>query len=292
VKNAFAGATRADKVRAWRQIAGLVSVQVAMAGALGLPGMELAKIVLMAGAALGLTDGYDEFERYLQEVAKSALGEAGGEMLTRGVISRGIGMAFGGHGIDLSSRLSLADMWTGFEEPKGTTKDDYMAYFGQLALGAPGSLAADWITGSKDMVDGNFGKAFEKLVPVKVVADLAKAVRAYGDPTANIPITGPEAILQGIGLRSGRMANRGEEIGKKIATQKDLEKDKKELNSMWMGATTKGEELKAQVRIAEHNKRVEKIYGKSGRAAQLKVHIKGLNKAKDERAQERARVQQ
>jgi hypothetical protein len=49
-----------------------------------------------------------------------------------------------------------------------------------------------------------------------------------------------------------------------------------------MRATTKGEQLKIKVRIAEHNKAADKANKPT-----LKVYTKGLDKAKTERQRER-----
>jgi hypothetical protein len=276
---------------ALKQIAGLVGVQIAMAGAMGLPGLELVKVVAMAAALLGLGEGYEEeFERPLIRLAEESFGQDLGQMLTRGVIPRGLGaaldMAFGKGagrgGLDLSSRLSLADMWTGFDEPKGSDRDSVLAYFGGLVAGAPGSMALDWLSGLNSAIKGDFTEAAIKMLPLKFASDSLKAAKGRFDETTSIPITGDEAFLQAMGARTGRMARAGEKIGEKIATGKQLESEKKELQRDWMRATTKGEQLKIKVRIAEHNKAADKANKPT-----LKVYTKGLDKAKTERQRER-----
>jgi hypothetical protein len=275
---------------AMKQLGGIFAVQTLMAGALGVPGLEIVKLASMVFAALGWGEGYDELERDLEKIAKEHMGEDLGAMFTRGVIPRGLGVALdmalgkgaGRGGIDLSSRMSLADMWTGFGEPKADDRDAVLAYFGNLMVGAPGSMALDWWEGGKSAMNGDFTDAAIKLLPLKVASDTLKAIKGRADSTVSIPITGDEVFLQAMGARTGRMADRGAAIGEKIATGKQLESEKKELQREWMRATTKSEELRIKVKIAEHNKRAERA-GKHT----MKVYTTGLDKAKKERAKER-----
>jgi hypothetical protein len=270
--------TSAERMAALRQAAALVTVQIGMAGALGLPGLELVKLAAILAAAFGIGEGYDELERQMEDAAKQALGASWGEMVMKGVIPRAMGM-------DLSTRLSLADMWT-FGEPKSNDREGTMAYVGALIGGAPVSLMMDWGSSFVDASNGDWGKAAEKIVPNKFISDTIKSVRGYADPSVNIPLKDFEVPIQAAGFRTARMANKGEDIGRAVATRKSLESDKKELQSAWLNATTKAQQLKVQVRIAEHNKRADQA-----KKPMLKVYTRGLDRIKTERKNERDRLQ-
>jgi hypothetical protein len=270
--------TKQERWAAFKQLGAVVIVQTAMAGAMGLPALEFVKVAAMLAGVLGIGEGYDELERQIEAVAKDSLGKDWGDILTKG-LPRWLG-------IDLHSRLSLADMWT-FGEPKTNDREGALAYFGQLVAGAPGSLLMDWGSSLYDAANGDFAKAAEKIVPNKFIADTIKSVRGYADPSVSIPLTVTEAaIIQPLGFRSGRMARKGDEIGAKIATDKQLKDDQKQLKGAWVNAITKGEQLKVQVRIAEHNKRAEQA-----KKPMLKVYTKGLDRIKTERARERDQLQ-
>jgi hypothetical protein len=87
VKKASFG-TKQEKKIALKQIGALLSVQMAMAGAMGLPGLELLKVGFMVASMLGLGDGWEDMERKLRKSFENAVGKTPAELVTRGVISR------------------------------------------------------------------------------------------------------------------------------------------------------------------------------------------------------------
>jgi len=273
-----------------KQLMGIAGMQIAFAGAMGLPGLEIAKAMAMVAALFG-GDDWEEWEKWLEGIAKSTMGDDLGEMFTKGVVPRGMGVAIdaafgkgmGLGGIDLSSRLSLADMWTGFSEPKGSDRESVFAYFGNLMAGAPGSMAMDWLEGGKAITEGRLLDASIKLIPLKFMSDSLKAAKGHFDETASIPVTATEAFIQTTGFRTGRMAQAGEKIGERIKSGKDLEQEKKSLQREWLSAGTKGEELKIKVKIAQHNKKAEQMNKPT-----MKVYTRGLDKIRSERSKERA----
>jgi hypothetical protein len=233
---------------ALKQLTGIIGVQMAMAGAMGLPGLELIKVGFMVAGALGLGDGWEEEERQLRKIAEDSVGSTWAELLSKGVLSRAIPFP-GGHGVDLSTRLSLADMWT-FGEPKSNDREGLQSYMFQFLGGAPGSLVLDWMDGARAAGEGEWMKAATLMIPNKFVSDVAKA--AKGARTGDI--TAGEAISQAVGFRTGRMAEEGEKIGASIARQKQLEERKKQLSRAYINAETKGELAKIKAQIIAHNK--------------------------------------
>lgn len=237
---AFRGASKEERSVARKQLMQLAGVQIAMAGALSLPGLEIAKVAFMVAAALGFGDGWDDQEEKLRKLANDTLGKTWGELLTKGVVSRALG-------IDLSSRVSLADLWT-FGEPKSSDRNDLLSYGAAWALGAPGSLALDWLQGVQEAGKGNYLKAAELLLPIKTLGDMAKVARKYDDTTA------VEAGLNVVGLRSARQANEGEAFGDKKRAGERKEKEFKELRQQFFDAKTAGDRAKAISKNREWNR--------------------------------------
>jgi hypothetical protein len=261
-----------------QQLASLWGVQIAMAGALSLPGLELLKAGAMIAAMLGVGDGWDDIERKLRKIFDDALGKDLGELVTRGVISRAPRL-FGLSGVDLSSRVSLSDMWL-FGEPKSNDRQGAQAYLFNFVGGAPASLLLDWAEGLRAAGEGDFGKAFIQMVPAKFIADTAKAVKGR----YNRDITTPEAALQVAGFRSGRMAEEGEKVGEKVAINKKLEDERKQLQRQYLEANTEGERMKIKSRIIAHNNQAKET--KNNRQM---VFVKSLDSIRaDKEAKRRA----
>ena len=152
-------------------------------------------------------------------------------------------------GLDLSSRVSLADLWT-FGEPKSSDRNDLLSYGAAWALGAPGSLALDWLQGVQEAGKGNYLKAAELLLPVKTLADMTKAARQYQEGRANELEVG----LNVVGLRSARQANEGEAFGDKKRAGERKEKEFKELRQQFFDAKTAGDRAKAISKNREWNR--------------------------------------
>ena len=178
VHKTFKGATPKEKKQAFKLLMNIVGVQVAMAGAMGLPGIELIKAGFMIAAMLGLGGGWDDAERWLRQISDDAFGKKPSELIHKGVLSRAVG-------VDLSTRLGLSDMWL-FGEPKTYDRQGTLAYFGQLLIGAPGGLGMDWFEGMKAAGQGDFAKSFELMMPVKFIADTASAARGRFDPNRRV----------------------------------------------------------------------------------------------------------
>lgn len=239
LSRAMRGATPQERRVAQRQIAHLLAVQVVMAGALSLPGLELIKL---AGIVLGplLGAGWDDWERWLRKQAEDLMGVDPAEMFLRG-LPRAIGM-------DLSSRLSLADMFL-FGEPKNDNREGMEAYMFKLLAGAAGSLPVDWWDAMNKVKEGELLRAFELLFPVKAVADMAKAVRGMGEEK----VSGAEAALQAFGIRPASVAREQEKTGDRIAARKDVEKEQRRFNKEFFAPRTAQERKDANERADRRN---------------------------------------
>jgi hypothetical protein len=258
-----------------KQIANLLGVQIAMAGAMSLPGLELLKVGFMLAGMLGVGDGWDDIERKLRRLFDASLGKTWGELVTRGVISRAIN-------VDLSSRLSMSDMWT-FGQPKSFESDQIKAYLANLILGAPGGLMVEWAEAARHAGNLEFQDALIKAIPAKFIADTAKAVK--GVTSQGKPISNVEAAMQVVGLRSGRLAEEGEQIGAKIDVSKKLEAERKQLGRDYTEASSQGELLRIKSRIIAHNARAKE----TGNMRQM-VYLKTLDRVRTENADKRRRI--
>lgn len=272
IHDSFKGATKQERKQAQKLLMNFMGVTIAMAGALGLPGVELLRVAFTLSALLGFTDGWEDQERKLRKLLRESIGKTPEELFSKGILSRAAG-------IDLSSRLGYSDMFT-FSEPKTMDAEGMHAYLWRLFAGAPGSVVSDFGSAIGDAGNGEFTKAFIKMVPAKVVADIAKAARGRFDATTKEPLNNAEAVLQAIGFRSARVAEHGEEVGAKVSLQKKLQAKAKELNAAYLSATTKGELAKIKGQILAHNRVVEEA--KAG-LRQKAYSPKTLDRIRDEK---------
>lgn len=255
---AFKGASKEERAVARKQLANMMAVQTMMAGALGAPGLELIKVSLMLLSVLFPDLGPDEAEEKLKEILDASIGQTASELIRKGVISRAIG-------IDVSDRMSQADLITGFT-PDTMQRNDLLGYAGSLLLGAPGSTLFDWADAAKLLTEGEFAKAFEKAVPIKAASD---TVRAY-EQWEGGKMTPYEAVVKSIGFQPARMANIEEERGAEIKEGKKVSDERKKLFKEYINADTPGELAKVKARIREFNA----AQPKNGR----KLSIKSLEK--------------
>jgi hypothetical protein len=268
-----------EKRIAWGQIGALLTVQMAMAGAMGLPGLELLKTGFVIASMLGLSDGWDDQERKWRKWFAETVGKTPEELINKGILARGIAQFIPFP--DLSSRVSMSDMWL-FGEPKSGDREGAEAYMFRLLGGAPASLMLDWADAGQHAADGDLGKAFIKAVPAKFVADTAKAVTQR----VNRDITTSEAFIQAAGARSARMAEEGEKTGANIAIGKKLEEERKRLQRQYLEAGSSSELLKIRARIVIHNKQADEV-----KRTRQKIGTKALDAIRADKEKRRAALQ-
>jgi len=261
-RQALKGATPEERRIARKQLTALAAVQVTMAGALSLPGLELVKLLAMAVAAATGGGGYDDIERYLRRTLEQSMGQTGMEAVLKGLPRAA--------GIDISTRVSLADMWT-FGEPREYKRENLQAYVLGMVLGAPGGLAFDWIEAMQHAGRGEMGKAIEKAFPVKFIADTVKGAKAMDDG-----YVGPAgAAAQALGFRPSALSRRAEEVGDRIAARKDMEREKKDLEREYQNASTAGERAKVMSKIRQFNQRDD--------VGRNRISTQWMDKAREER---------
>lgn len=242
--------SREDRKAALKTLGNIGAMQIVMAGTLGLPAIEIIKVGAMVAASVGLGDGWEDLEREWRDLLDQSFGKDWGEALATGLVGKAIG-------IDLSKRLSLADLAI-YGEPKEYNEEGAYAYAARTALGAPGSMVADWFKGLKHardaaFNDGSWLKAAETMIPVKLAADISKAVGGYNKRDMDLG----DAVKQVAGFRSRRLAEEGYQTGVRVAAVRDLTEKAKDLSRRYVNAETKAELMKLRAQIAAHNKEVE-----------------------------------
>jgi len=250
---AFKGATVEEKRVARKQLANVVATQIVVVGALGLPGLELIKAGFMIGAALGFSDGWGDQEERLRQLAEDAIGKTWGELVTSGVLSRAVG-------VDVSKRLSFADLWLAFGEPQWNEgslrreRESIQSWVFNWGAGATGSTVLAMWEGWRLAMDGDYAKAAEKMFPVKAGTNLIKAVNRYSKGEAS---TG-EAVRNAIGFRTPKQADES----RVWSTRSVLTKD-------YLRSNNAGARARLAAKIRAHNRTAPK---------HLRISIESLNK--------------
>jgi hypothetical protein len=248
-----------DRARAVKTLLGIAATHTAMAGALGLP-TEPFKYLLMGASAMGLPVGtWGDVEDKVRRGAAQVFGKTGGE-----VFSRGLPRLFN---IDLS-RMGL-DSVTSFGEPRGAKEADVKSWLFDNLSGPVVSLGGDYIKGANLAANGEFGKAAEKVIPLKAASD---ALRAYRQATEGkksssnkqtmSPYTPTETGLRALGFGSGREAEVGAAAGayyRQAAVQKEA---RAQLVDAWVQAKP-AEKTKAWAAIQKWNQ---------GQPAEVKIN--------------------
>lgn len=219
VKQAVKGESKEERARAIKAAIYMATAQGVFAGARGLPFIgAIGLIAELASAAIGGDD--DEpfnFERYLSEGAKAALGEAGGETFTKGVLALAgmdIGQRIGQH--DLAPFLNLGS--ARFER---NPDDKARAYLFDM-LGPLGSQALNFAKAGAAVMDGDAYKAVEYAAP-KGAADIIKAYNMANQGVTNSrgqvilaaeKMDGVDIALQALGTRPTKVSKARNERGR------------------------------------------------------------------------------
>jgi len=241
---------RAEAVRAF---AGVITTHAAMAGALGLP-MEVIKAPIMLANALGVTNtSWADIEEKAQEQATEMFGPQVAE-----VVMHGLSRALGPFSVDVHHRLGLNSLLT-FGEPKSNKPEDSMNWILQTVGGAPASMAQDAFTGGQALMNGDFGKAAEHLIPIKQFDDLAKAYRlgSDGKPSARgggmEPMGAAQMFTQALGFKPASVAKYDEASWAAKKTIRTQGEQNHKLINDWAGARTPGDRARAMARISAYN---------------------------------------
>jgi hypothetical protein len=257
----FKGATREEKLIARKQLGHLLATQIAVAGTLSLPGLEIAKLAFVATAALGLTGTWDDQEDKLREWAEETFGKTLGEVITSG----GIRLL----NIDVTSRMSMSDLWT-FGTPDKNDYANVMTWLFEQAVGSPGTTVFEFFDGLEDVTRGEIVKGAAKMIPVKAARD---ALTAY-DRLSSGKNALTDAALKVVGFTSANQARGQEETSKSIRASQNEEAAGEALANEYRNAMSLGERARVRAKILAFNK--------TAKSYKHKVPFKSIDKYRNQ----------
>jgi len=226
-----------DRAAAIKTLSYTLGMHVLMAGAMGLP-TEPIKLAVMAANGLGITDwGWGDVQDAQRNALADLFGQKAGEIIARGLPHAA--------GIDLSSRMGLDSLMGPFGEPRSNDAQDWKAYAFDNLSGAPVGLVADWAKGIGDLASGDFTRAAERLVPLKVLSDSIKSYRTLTEGSVSertgkqvmSPYTLGEAATRAIGFGPSRESESFERSGSYYRQQTHLEDTRSQFQKDWVAAT-------------------------------------------------------
>jgi hypothetical protein len=231
-----------DRKEALKSLAYLMATHTLMAGTLGLP-TEPIKGIVLGLFAMGVTGfNWQDFEDAERALAADLLGKDLGEVLTRGITrSLPFGLAF-----DMSSRVGMADLFLS-REPNSGQPDEIKTWLTDMLIGAPGQMLFDFQAGAREIVAGDWSSGLPKIVPVKAMRDLIKAVDVgmYGKQTKSgrptlDPYSFSEMFIRAIGATPEREAESQELKAQFYSEQAYINEKRGDLQQRWADATTSG----------------------------------------------------
>jgi hypothetical protein len=266
-------ALKGDK-EAMKQFAGLLATHGLLAGALGLP-LEPIKVGLLAAQLLGTGANYGDFEQFIRKQAAGLLGNAGGEIATRG-LPRYLG-------VDLSTRIGLDNLLTPPQNLKSLKTSDIMAYAGQMFAGAPLSMLSEYPAGLQALWNGDPVEAARRLVPLKLFADTMQAYQrvTVGKQTPSgreslTPYSPAETAVKVLGFTPGRDAETSEMRAAIQGDQQQFRAARQKLVQNWVNAAP-GEKMSAWRSILQWN---------AGQPAAAQIRMAELSRDAQRRASE------
>lgn len=235
---------KGDRVKGIKTLAYLTAAHASLAGIAGMTFWEAGKIPLMIFKGMGLTDlSWEDFE---EEVEK-AMAEMTGSNHLAEILTYGLPRVFG---IDISARVGLQNALV-FGEPRSNDTQGWQAFLFSLGAGAGGGMATDIIRGGRALADGDYGKAAEFLLPMKVMADTARAANNYNAGRYNEQ----EFVLRAFGLMPARHASVSREIGREIRSSRSGRDDRIALERQFMRARSAGDAARIEAQIRVYNQR-------------------------------------
>lgn len=249
VYDSFKGASPAERKAARKQFAYIALHHALIAGATGLPFLEIAKILVMASAAMGLSeDDWEDWEQGIQGYLNQILGETMSEITMQG-LPRAIG-------VDLSSRVGLDSLML-FGAPKTLDNQAIKAWAFDTAVGAPVGLGFNMM---EAMANGKWGQVLP--IQPKVIGDTFKAIAGVSEGTKSRsgrqlvdPYSVWDGLVQATGFQPAKKAHAYEAGGSAYAiTSAEKEKAKRTQRMQgYLNAETGEERAAAWRRIRADN---------------------------------------
>jgi hypothetical protein len=251
------------KLEARNRLAGTLGMTFVFAGATGLPLWSMLTMTMNAlQAAIGEDDEEWDFDNWFKNWASETFGGFVGDSLSRGLITQTIGA-------DLSSRMSLNDLWFR-DQRKNTDEVSYVQNLIISTLGPSMGLVINSAEAVKQLNDGHIQRAMETASPA-VVKNIMKgmryevegrAVNLKGDELIG-DVSSYESIVQGIGFSPERVAQRQKSnIEMKSIEQKIMTKRQDLLNAYFMAIDNDDSDL--EERVIDKIVRFNSAYGEVG----------------------------
>ena len=257
--------------------AGLLGTAALMTGVNGMP-TEVLKIPVLLGAALGITKMPSEYNAETQEKLSQWFGPT-----IANIFMNGLPAMLGPVAPYIPHRAGMSSLWT-FGEPTDDKPDDLWNWGMKTVFGATGSSILDTMNGMRNIEDGNYAGAAEKLAPFSWGSHIIKAwqMAEEGKPTGKgepgMPAQGilpaiPELLgftsLRRAEYQTGQSAAYNElhrEQGDKSATIKTIanarnEGDRMKAINEWNVANPDNPITGSQVRNEMARKTKDEVFG-------------------------------
>jgi hypothetical protein len=231
-------------------LGGIMGTHAVVAGMMGLPGIEIARMAMNAGRATGISNKtWDD----IQESATQYIHAMTGSKTLTSMALNGVPNIVGANlnpGLGLNNGIFIND-----PPDSGRSKDFYneqLQWLAQLLTGAPSAMVMDMMQGFRDMESGDplswgekIAKVLPHLVPIKIVGDIPKAIEGYtegpkgpkGEPRGP-KYTGYQAGLKAAGFPLTKEGERGF-AAHELSKTRNQNQEKTELAiNTWLRADT------------------------------------------------------
>lgn len=240
-------------VEARKSLGALLTMQVAFAGALGLPLEGVLRVVLNTLWSAFPDD--DDEPKDIEAAIRTKLTHWGGETFATAV-TRGVFNAF--TPLSIAPRMEMSDIM--FREPlkEQEGRDAAINYLADL-FGPTGGMFQNWFEGAHYMADGEVWRGAEKLLP-KALSDVGKAMRYWNEDAQTLndqkikDMSATESLFQGLGFASSGLEKVYAERGYVMAAQQAIQDARSEIVHKAASARLKGERL-PMAEIHEWNKK-------------------------------------
>jgi hypothetical protein len=245
---AVAAHVKQIQTEARNRLAGTLGMTFVFAGTTGLPLWSMLAMTMNAlQAAFGEDDEEWDFDNWFKNWASNTFGGAVGDSLSRGAVTQVVGA-------DLSSRMSLNDLWFR-DQRKNADEVSYVQNLIISLLGPSMGLVINGAEAAKQLNDGHVQRAMETASPA-IIKNIMKgmryevegrAVNLKGDELVG-DVSSYESLVQGIGFSPERIAQRQKSnIETKSAEQNINNKHNDLLNAFFMAVDNSDDSLKERV---------------------------------------------
>ena len=280
------GESKEVKDVARKQLSMILGGHFLVAGMFGLPVVgTIGEIMSFFVAALGDDDEPWDWEVALRQGLADAFGKDAGEAITHGPwrMIPGLG-AF-----DISSRLSLGDLWLRSDDRETEGIDSWNKYL-NLAMGPLASNGAAMAQGLSAMADGKFERGVEMMVP-KFLKDALKMARysrqgvtSWNDATLIDDLNTVELAGQALGFTPSRVSEMYEGKSAIKGAEARLQKRKERLINTWVRQTKSGdsegagETMRLMMRFSQKNPEFKITPQSRRRALMMKAKVQQQTK--------------